>query len=117
MEKESRRNFVKKTAIISTGSLATSLPVEAFANVSENKKLKISVVGCGGRGSGAIVQALEADDNVEIVSMADVFADRIERSINGIKEHFGDKKKINIKQKNIFFPYMTQLKLTEQMQK
>ncbi len=105
MEKESRRNFVKKTAIISTGSLATTLPVEAFANVIENKKLKISLVGCGGRGSGAIVQALEADDNIEVVAMADVFADRVERSIIGIKEHFGDKRKINIKEKNIFIGF------------
>ena len=55
MNKESRRNFVKKTAVLSTSTLATTLPVDAFANVTENKKLKISLVGCGGRGSGAIV--------------------------------------------------------------
>ena len=96
MNKESRRNFVKKTAVLSTATLATTLPVDAFANVTENKKLKISLVGCGGRGSGAIVQAMEADDNVEIISMADVFSDRIEKSIKGIKEHFGNKKKINL---------------------
>ena len=85
MKKESRRNFVKKTAVLSTATLATTLPVDAFANVTENKKLKISLVGCGGRGSGAIVQAMEADDNVEIISMADVFSDRIEKSLNGIR--------------------------------
>ena len=102
MNKESRRNFVKKTAVLSTATLATTLPVDAFANVTENKKLKISLVGCGGRGSGAIVQAMEADDNVEIISMADVFSDRIEKSLKGIREHFGNKKKINLKEKNIF---------------
>ena len=45
---------------------------------------------------------MEADDNVEIISMADVFSDRIEKSLKGIREHFGNKKKINLKQKNIF---------------
>ena len=45
MNKESRRNFVKKTAVLSTATLATTLPVDAFANVTENKKLKISLVG------------------------------------------------------------------------
>ena len=39
MNKESRRNFVKKTAVLSTATLATTLPVDAFANVTENKKL------------------------------------------------------------------------------
>ena len=102
MNKESRRNFVKKTSVLSTATLATTLPVDSFANVTENKKLKISLVGCGGRGSGAIVQAMEADDNVEIISMADVFSDRIEKSLKGIREHFGNKKKINLKEKNIF---------------
>ena len=37
MNKESRRNFVKKTAVLSTATLATTLPVDAFANVTENK--------------------------------------------------------------------------------
>ena len=44
MNKESRRNFVKKTAVLSTATLATTLPVDAFANVTENKKLKIVTI-------------------------------------------------------------------------
>ena len=36
MNKESRRNFVKKTAVLSTATLATTLPVDAFANVIEH---------------------------------------------------------------------------------
>ena len=40
MERESRRNFVKKTAAVTTGVLTSTLPVDAFVNVSDNKKLK-----------------------------------------------------------------------------
>ena len=70
----------------------------------------------GGRGSGAAVQALTADENVELVAMADAFADRIERSLNGIQKHFdgeekldystskhqGKKRKVTVKEKNRF---------------
>ena len=42
MNKESRRNFVKKTAVLSTATLATTLPVDSFANVTDNKKLNKS---------------------------------------------------------------------------
>ena len=44
-----------------------------MANVNGNKKLKIALVGCGGRGTGAIVQALQADENTELIAMADAF--------------------------------------------
>ena len=102
MKKESRRSFVKKTAAITSGAIASTMSIKSFANVNENKKLKLSVVGCGGRGSGAVVQALTADDNVELVSMADTFRVRIDSSLKGIKDHFGDSKKIKIKEKNLF---------------
>ena len=102
MKKESRRSFVKKTAAITSGAIASTMSIKSFANVNENKKLKLSVVGCGGRGSGAVVQALTADDNVELISMADTFRDRIDSSLKGIKDHFGDSKKIKIKEKNLF---------------
>ena len=59
----SRRNFIKKSALITGGALSIPLSVEAMANVNNEKKLKIGVVGCGGRGAGATVQALKADPN------------------------------------------------------
>ena len=105
MKKDSRRNFVKRTAALTTGVLTSTLPIHSFANVSNDKKLKLALVGCGGRGSGAAVQALIADENVELIAMADVFKDRIEKSLEGIKEYFGDTKKINVNEKNIFIGF------------
>ena len=74
-----RRSFVKQTALATSGLLSVPLSVEAMANVNGEKKLKLALIGCGGRGSGAAVQALTADENVELVAMADAFADRIEK--------------------------------------
>ena len=98
----SRRSFVQKTALATSGLLTVPLSVEAMANVHGAKKLKLALIGCGGRGSGAAVQALTADENVELVAMADAFAARIEKRLNGIKDHFDGKKKIEVKEKNRF---------------
>ena len=99
---KTRREFVKKTALATGALLSAPLPLEATANVNGEKKLKLALVGCGGRGSGAAVQALTADENVDLVAMADAFADRIESSLMGIQEHFEGEKKIRVKKKNRF---------------
>ena len=82
MDNIKRRSFLKNSSIL-TGSLV--LPSFSFKKQKQlDKKLKISVVGCGGRGTGAAVQALRADKNVELVALCDAFEDRLERSLNAI---------------------------------
>ena len=98
----SRRTFCKNTALATGGLLTVPLSIEGMVHVSENKKLKLAVIGCGGRGSGAVVQALTADENVELVAMADAFRDRLDKSLTGIQEHFDGAKKISVKEKNKF---------------
>jgi predicted dehydrogenase len=71
-------------------------------NVANDKKLKIALVGCGGRGTGAAVQALNADDNVKLVAMADAFEDRLKASLMNISKAMGETKKINVDDKNQF---------------
>ena len=100
-----RRNFIKKTTLATTGIISTTLPVRSFANVLDNKKLKLALVGCGGRGSGAVVNALSADDQVELVSMADVFQDKLDSSLKAITDHFDGRKKIKVKEKNKFIGF------------
>jgi len=102
MINSTRRTFCKQTAAATTGILASTLPLDAMSNVYDNKKLKLALIGCGGRGSGAAVQALTADDKVELYAMADAFRDRIDSSLNGIKEHFDESKNIDVKEKNMF---------------
>lgn len=97
-----RRDFVKNTTLLSAGMLLPTLDVGAMANVFENKTLKLALVGCGGRGSGAADQALQADDNVELVAMADAFEDRLTASFNNLSEKYADTGKIKVKEKNRF---------------
>ena len=79
-----RRFFIKSSSLVAGGLVLPSFNINRMANSSNNKKLKVSVVGCGGRGTGAAVQALNADDKVELYAVADVFRDRIDSSIKAI---------------------------------
>ncbi len=77
----SRREFVKKTSLIA-GTLAT-LPFVSkaqYVNTSVDDSIKIALIGCGDRGTGAAMQALLTKQNVKLVAMADAFRDRLDRS-------------------------------------
>jgi len=102
MKNIKRRFFIKSSSLVAGGLVLPSFNINRMANSSNNKKLKVSVVGCGGRGTGAAVQALRADDNVELVAMADAFKDRLENSLTAIKEEMDGEKTIDVKEKNQF---------------
>ena len=100
MDNIKRRSFLKNSSIL-TGSLV--LPSFSFKKQKQlDKKLKISVVGCGGRGTGAAVQALRADKNVELVALCDAFEDKLERSLNAIIDELDGEMDIKVKDKNKF---------------
>ena len=69
------------------------LPGNLFAQ-ENTKTLRIGLVGCGGRGSGAANNALAADKNIELVAMGDAFEDRIQSSLKNLKAAHGDKVKV-----------------------
>lgn len=101
-KKINRRSFVKKTTIGAGALLTVPYSVDAMVNVGNVKKLKLCVVGCGGRGTGAAVQALRADKDVELLAMADAFQDRLDNSLKSIKDELDGEIKVNVKQKNKF---------------
>jgi len=78
-----RRHFLKHSTTAAVGGLLASsaLSSRAAAPVDPSRVLKVGLVGCGGRGTGAASQALKADPNVRLTAMADVFADRLESSL------------------------------------
>ena len=78
----SRRAFVTQSAatvVAATGLAELALAGNAHAAGSDT--IKVGLVGCGGRGTGAAMQALAADKNVKLVAMGDAFGDRIEESL------------------------------------
>ena len=100
----SRRNFVKGSSLLTGGLLLTPSLLGATPLAHQTKKLKIAVVGCGGRGSGAVIQALKADDNTELVAMADAFEDRLEDAYTRFNKIFGeDRIKVDASHKFVGF--------------
>ncbi len=85
----SRRDFMKTsaTAVASLSALSMSLPSRAYAAGLD--RVRVGMIGCGGRGGEAATNCLQADDGVEIVAMADVFQDRIDKSVDGIRQWCG----------------------------
>jgi len=75
----SRRAFVAKAAAgTAAAGAAAALPVELCAQVAGSDVIKIGLIGMGGRGSGAIVQNLTANDSARLVAVADAFQDKID---------------------------------------
>jgi predicted dehydrogenase len=96
-----RRNFIKSSSLLSSAFILPGYTLKTKKNIY-NDKIKLSLVGCGGRGTGAVINALYADDNIELISMCDVFEDRIERSLNNLKDEFKRTSKIQVKNENCF---------------
>ena len=82
-----RRDFLKdSTAAATVGLLATSALAQTTAPAPTQPVLKVGLIGCGGRGTGAALQALKADPNVHLTAMADVFADRLDASLATLRK-------------------------------
>ena len=81
-----RRDFIKTTSAIAAG---LSLAPGVFAQ--HNDTLKIALIGCGGRGSGAANQALSTAGPVKLVAMADAFKDRLNESHDNLKKAHPDR--------------------------
>lgn len=80
----SRRHFLKtSSAAVVCGAIGVSV---GRAQKSPGETLRVGLVGCGGRGTGAAAQALAADSNVKLVAMGDVFRDRLQTSFATLKK-------------------------------
>ncbi len=88
----SRRDFLASSAA-AAGTLAAAPGLFAAGDDT----LKVGLIGCGERGTGAAVQALQADKNVKLVAMADAFADRLESSLGILQKKKEVAAKVDVK--------------------
>jgi predicted dehydrogenase len=70
-------------SVVAGASLSALNP--RMAHAAGDDVLRVGVIGCGGRGTGAVMNALDADPNVKLVAMADLFDDQIQRSKRNIR--------------------------------
>lgn len=100
----SRRTFFRNASMAAAGGLILgSMPGSAGAfSGSKNDMLKVALVGCGGRGTGAANQALSADKGAQLVAMADAFRDRLDESYEGLSKRYGDTDQLAVPEENKF---------------
>ena len=87
----SRRDFLKRSGITTSATaLAAAAVPRAFA--AEDNTIKVALVGCGGRGTGAASNALSVPNgNTRLVAMADVFEDRLASSYGHFERAYKDR--------------------------
>lgn len=136
-ENISRRQFISRSALIGTagavggvtgtGALITSctesgkkkykplqsdiplLAPEMGDKAIDGKPVRVGVIGCGSRGSGATTNLLDAADGVSIVAMADIFEDRLET----LRKHLREKRDTNVPDNKIYYGFEAYKKVCE----
>ena len=87
-----RREFLRNSGVAAAG---IGVAPFGFTRTEQHRDdvLRVGLIGCGGRGTGAASQALSTDGEVRLVAMADLFGDRLESSLANLQENptFGDR--------------------------
>jgi len=89
-QQPSRRDFVKASGLAATATIAATLPIARSAHAAGDDIIKIGMVGCGGRCTGAAVNAMNVDPGVRLVAMSDLFADRVKSKLTALKNRRPD---------------------------
>jgi len=93
----SRRDFIKTSAAVSLAALGPGAS-RIFAAGSD--RLRIGLIGCGGRGEGAVKDCINAAKGVELVAMGDLFKDRMDKTLEALRKDFPNNIKVT---KETFF--------------
>jgi predicted dehydrogenase len=75
--KTSRREFLEASSKFLGATVAAGLPLSRSAHAAGDGTFKVGLIGCGGRGSGAAVNAMNAGRDVKLTAMADIFEDKV----------------------------------------
>lgn len=98
---ETRREFLK-TSAVAGGALAANLSLLGNVHAAGSDVIRIGLVGCGGRGSGAIEQCLRAHGSVRAVALGDAFRDRAEGLRNALRNNQNVRDRVDIPDGRIF---------------
>ncbi|MDA7524462.1 Gfo/Idh/MocA family oxidoreductase [Verrucomicrobia bacterium] len=107
-----RRQFIKSSSAAVASGVALpsfSIPQKTFA--ANDETIRVGLIGCGGRGTGAASQAMKADSNVMLTAMGDMYPDRLDVSHNALKK--AAEEKIQVTPENKFTGFDAYKKVLE----
>jgi predicted dehydrogenase len=99
-----RRDFLRTTALGTAAAAAALRPWESApaVHVAGGEVLKVGLIGCGGRGTGAAFNCLRADPNTRLVAMADLFPDRLQNSLQTLQKTEAVAKQVTVTPERCF---------------
>ena len=100
-----RREFVKSATAAGTGLLTTTSVLGKSFIKNADQPLKIALIGCGGRGTGATLAGLNYEIPCELVAMADLFPEPIERSFTALESRVKDKTRLKVTEETRFLGF------------
>jgi myo-inositol 2-dehydrogenase/D-chiro-inositol 1-dehydrogenase len=100
----SRRSLLQ-TSGAAAAALTLSRPALALppGRARRRETLRVALVGCGGRGTGAAMQALATEGDVKLVTMADAFSDRLEGALESISKRHGERVEVPAERRHVGF--------------
>ncbi len=81
-----RRDFIRTASAASVATLAASFPGSGGLFAAGSDAIRIGIIGAGGRGTGAAIDAVNSSPGVEIVAVYDAFQDRVDKSLQTLRE-------------------------------
>jgi predicted dehydrogenase len=90
-----RRDFLASSAASASVAAIGSLALSRSAHAASSDTIRVGMIGCGGRNSGAAVQALNADKGARLVAMCDFFMDRVKNKREILKQQKGDQVQVD----------------------
>lgn len=99
----SRRDFLKgSTAAVAGLALAGGLNLARTAHAAGGDELKIALIGCGGRGTGAVKNCFDSVENVKLIAVADAFENNAKSCLENLKKMPEIAAKIDVPEDRIF---------------
>src|SRR4051812_32317376 len=91
----SRREFLKTTGHVAATSALAGVAIPSV-HAGEDNTIQVALVGCGGRGTGAAANAIRTQSGpIKLVAMADVFPDKLERSVEALSKEPSEKVEVS----------------------
>ena len=95
-----RRTFLKASSASIMGGALAAGSIGRFAHAAGNDEIKVALVGCGGRGTGAVAQIFNTKGNTKLVAVADAFHSKATNALTQLSNHAADK--VAVPEENIF---------------
>jgi len=113
MTSSEKDNSTNKKVTMAASAVAVASSIGRVAHAQGSGKIKVGLLGCGGRGNGALRQCLQADPGVEVIALADLFESKVRQSRDRIQKDEKFKGRVKIDDDHLFWGFDCHEKLAK----